>query len=166
MRRSKEKSWRFEESKPGGGGIFARQVQDLGRSVLSSQRGKLLSQLMIRRPRFCSPLHNCYYGNGNHNGNGNCNGNGNYIFVSLFAYQLKGSLECSVNVEVFLAEKTESLPQLWLPRKEVESPTNPREGQKLKGISSTNNSHIISNSRVCWIIHNPKYKQREEEKYF
>ena len=88
------------------------------------------------------------------------------FFVSLFSYQLKGSLECSVNVEVFLAEKTEALPQLWLPRKEVESPTNPREGQKLKGISSTNNSHIISNSRVCWIIHNPKYKQREEKKDF
>ena len=45
-------------------------------------------------------------------------------------YQLEGGLECSVNVEVLLAEKAEALPQLGLPGEEVESPTNPAEGQK------------------------------------
>ena len=49
--------------------------------------------------------------------------------LSLY-YQLEGGLECSVNVEVLLAKKAEALPQLGLPGEEVESPTNPAEGQK------------------------------------
>ena len=49
-------------------------------------------------------------------------------------YQLEGCLECSVNVEVFLSKKTETLPQLWLPREKVESPANPRETVVVKSV--------------------------------
>ena len=55
-----------------------------------------------------------------------------YLYLS---YQLKGGFERSVNVEVFLPKKAQSLPQLGLPGKEVESPTNPGEKQKLIGMS-------------------------------
>ena len=124
------KSWRFEESKPGGGGICARQVRGPGPSVSSSRRARLLEQSRIRRRRFCSPLNSCCYGN---NGNGKmiiCILSGKRLNELSLCYQLEGGLECSVNVEVLLAEKAEALPQLGLPGEEVESPTNPAEGQK------------------------------------
>ena len=50
------KSWRFEQSKPGGGGICAQQVRGPGPSVSSSRRARLLAQSRIRRRRFCSPV--------------------------------------------------------------------------------------------------------------
>ena len=52
------KSWRFDQSKPGGGDIFARQERGPCQSVWSSRREKLLAQWTTRKPRFCSPLNN------------------------------------------------------------------------------------------------------------
>ena len=51
-------SWRFDESKPGGGDIFVRQERGPCQSVWSSRREKLLAQWTTRKPRFCSPLIN------------------------------------------------------------------------------------------------------------